>query len=113
MYHDGPRRQGGHLPFHPTCNEHWVNCKKDACKFHLWDKRQHEAFLGHGHDWHYHLIFLQCIDNDCKLQNWQYCLEPGCRKYETDKFMNGLLRTDGDGWIHCPISKKTIQTGKD
>ena len=38
MYHDGPQRQGGHSPFHPTCNEHWVNCKKDACKFHLWDK---------------------------------------------------------------------------
>ena len=112
-YHNGPQRQGGHSPFRPTCNEHWVNCKKDACEFHLWDKRQHEAFLGHGHDWHYCLIFLQHVDNDCKFQNWQYCLEPGCRKHETDKFMNGLLRTDGDGWIHCPISKKTIQTGKD
>ena len=38
IYHDGPQRQGGHSPFRPTCNEHWVNCKKDACKFHLWDK---------------------------------------------------------------------------
>ena len=38
MYHDGLQRQGGHSPFHPTCNEYWVNCKKDACKFHLWDK---------------------------------------------------------------------------
>ena len=37
-YHDRPRRQGGHSPFHPTCNEHWVNCKKNACEFHLWDK---------------------------------------------------------------------------
>ena len=38
IYHDRPRRQGGHSPFRPTCNEHWVNCKKDACEFHLWDK---------------------------------------------------------------------------
>ena len=58
-------------------------------------------------------MFLQHVDDDCKIQNWQYCLEPGCRKYETDKFMNGLLRTDGDGRIHCPISKKTFQMGKD
>ena len=35
IYHVGPQQQEGHLPFHPTCNKHWVKCKKDACEFHL------------------------------------------------------------------------------
>ena len=113
-YYEQLRRYGGHSPYHTTCHKHWVNCEKDACEIHLWDKRQHTAFPGHTHDWHKHLMFLQQGNNhNCYINNWQYCLKSGCDKHQQDKFMNRFLRTDGNGWTYCPVSGKTLQSGKD
>ena len=113
-YHKQLQRYRGHSPYHATCHKYWVNCEKDACEIYLWDKHQHTAFSGHTHDWHEHLMFLQQDNNyNCYVDNWQYCLKPGCDKHQQDKFMNRFLRTDGNGWTYCPVSGKTLRLGKD
>ena len=113
-YHKQLQKHRGHSPYHTTCHEHWVNCKKDVCETYLWDKHQHTAFPGHTHNWYKHLMFLQQGNNhNCYVNNWQYCLKPGCDKHQQNKFMNRFFRTDGNGWNYCPVSGKTLQSGKD
>ena len=59
------------------------------------------------------MFLQQGNNNNCYVNNWQYYLKPGCDKHQQDKFMNRFLRTDGNSWTYCPVSGKTLQSGKD
>ena len=108
-YHEQLRRYGGHSPYHATCHKHWVNCEKDACEIIFGTN----ANTPHSPGTHMIGTNTSCSYNKTTTTTATSTIGSTASSLDVtsiskDKFMNRFLRTDGNGWTHCPVSGKTL-----
>lgn len=74
------------------CHWLWSACTRDACPFHLHDKRERGVFPGHTGAWHEAFKMIQANSYlNCGMSHWRYCLIDDCTNHEAAKRENGFF----------------------